>query len=208
MKKILTILIVLAVLSTPLVSAQLDFDNLKEGILRGVDTSIKKLNDIESKIENNPGISDAAKESIIDALNIVEDGLISYRNKVEEATTLQELSAANQEIIKYLWDNKDVIRENIREAISDIAKQALEKAKEFKEKVEELLKILKVTCPSEKETISEVETQLQQLEDEIDALKQAIQSKDTPTIKQEIEKISQLSRDITNNLEKIKAACL
>ena len=208
MKKVLVMLIVLAVLNIPLVSAQIDFDNLKEGILRGVDSSINRLNDIEGKIESNPEISDAAKESIIDALDIVENGLISYKDKVEKATTLEELRAANQEIIKYLMDNKDVIRENIRKAIIDISEQASEKAEELKEKVEQLLKILKVTCPSEKETISELETQLQQLESEIDALEQAIQSEDTQTIKQEIKKISELSKDIANNLKKIEAACL
>ena len=208
MKKILAMVIVLAVLSIPLVSAQIDFDNLKEGILKRVDSLIKRLNDIESKIESNPGISDATKESIIDALNIVENGLISYKAEVEKATTLEELRAANQGIIKYLIDNKDVIRENIREAIIDIAEQASEKAEEFKEKVEQLLKILKVTCPSEIETISELETQLQQLGDEIDVLEQAIQSEDTQTIKQQIKEISELSKDIANNLKKIKAACL
>ena len=71
-----------------------------------------------------------------------------------------------------------------------------------------MLKILKVTCPSERETITELETQLQQLDSEIDDLKQAIQSKDTVTIKQEIQEINQLSKDIADNLKEIEAACL
>ena len=210
MKKIFAILLscLLIISSIPSASAQIDFDRLKQTILTGIDNSVNRLNDIESEIESNPEISDATKESIIDALNTVENGLLSYKSKVEEATTLEELRAANQEIIEYLRDNKDVIRENIREAIIDIAEQASEKAEEFKEDVEQLLKLLKITCPSEEETITEIEIQLQQLEDEIDALKQAIQSKDTLTIKQEIEKISQLSKDIADNLEKIEAACL
>lgn len=208
MKKLLTMLIVLIILSIPLVSAQIDFDKLKQSILTGIDNSIDRLNEIESKIESNPEISDATKQGIIDALNTVEIGLLSYKSEVEKATTLEELRTVNQEIIKYLIDNKDVIRENIREAIIDIAEQASKKAEEFKEKVEVLLKILKVACPSEEETITEIETQLQQLEDEIGVLKQAIQSEDTLTIKQEIIKISQLSKDIANNLEEIEAACL
>jgi hypothetical protein len=71
-----------------------------------------------------------------------------------------------------------------------------------------LLELLKVTCPTEKETISQLEIQLQQLEDEVDILKQAIQSSDILTIKQEINKIAYLTRDIADNLYNIEAACL
>ena len=212
MKKILAMAVILAVLGAPLVSAKfgdgLDFDTLKQAIITGIDNSINRLNEIESKIENNPKVSDTAKESIIDALNTVENDLLLYKAEVEQATTLEELRAVNQEIIQYLIDNKDVIRENIKEAIIDIAEEVVEKTEEFKEKVEQLLKILKVTCPSERETITELETQLQQLDSELDDLKQAIQSKDTVTIKQEIQKINQLSKDIADNLKEIEAACL
>lgn len=209
MKKIVvTLLLCLLITSNiPSASAQTDFGRLKQTILTGIDNSVNRLNDIESKIESNSEINDVEKEGIIDALNIVENGLLSYKSVVEEATTLGELRAANQEIIKYLTDSKDIIRENIKKAIIDIAGQASEKAEEFKEDVEQLLKLLKIICPSEKETITEVETQLQQLEDEIGVLKQAIQKEDTSTIKQEIKKISQLSEAMAKNLKEIKEAC-
>lgn len=210
MKKIVAILLscLLIISSIPSASAQIDFDRLKQTILTGIDNSVNRLNEIESEIESNPEVSNATKESLSDALNIIENGLLSYKSEVEKATTLAELRAANQEITKYLQDNKEVIKENIRVAIIDIAEQASKKAEEFKEKVEHLLELLKIVCPSEEETITEIETQLQQLADEIDALKQAIQSKDTLTIKQEIKKISQLSKDIADNLKEIEAACL
>lgn len=201
MKKIVVTLLLCLLITSSIssASAQIDSDRLKQ--------TINRLNDIESKIESNSEISNATKESIIDALNIVENGLLSYKSRVEKATTLEELRAANQEIIKYLIDNKDAVRENIREAIVDIAEQASEKAEEFKKDVGQLLKLLKIVCPSERETITEVETQLQQLEDEMGVLKQAIQSESIPTIKQEIKKISQLSKDIANNLKEIEEAC-
>lgn len=210
MKKIIIVLLACLLMITNIssVDAQLDFQRLKQAILTGVNRAITRINNIENKIESNPRISDEAKQSIIEALDIVKEGLISYREEVEEAKTLKQLRAANQEIIKYLWENRNVLRENIEKAIIDMANETLREAEEFIGKVKQVLKILKIICPAERETISEVEAQLQQLENEIDILKQAIQLKDIPTIRQEIKKISQLSKDIRDNLEKIEEACL
>ncbi len=209
MKKVIIILSVcfLITVSASTVSAQFDFPGLKQIILTGIDRALNRIDIIESKIENNPRISDLTKQSVIEALNMVEETLVLYKDDVEKAETLKELRAANQAIIKYLWENKDVIRENIRKAIVDIANEAVEKAEEFKEKVRQALKILKVVCPAEKETIAQVEAQLDQLEEEIDILKQAIKSKDILTIRREVKEIRELIEDIRDNLEKIQESC-
>ena len=209
MKKIIIISLacLLMITSISSVNAQTAFQQLKQVILTGVDRAINRINNIESEIESNPGMSEETKQNIIEALDIVKDGLISYKGEVEEATTLEELRAANQKIIKYLWDNKEIIRENIEEAIIDIANQALEEAEEFIQKVKLVLEILEITCPAEKETISEVETQLGQLESKISILKQAIQSKDILTIRKEIKEMRELIKDIRDNLEKIQESC-
>lgn len=210
MKKIIIISLACLLMMTSIssVNAQLDFYRLKQAILAGVDRAIVRISNIENKIESNPRISETAKQSIIEALDTVKEGLISYREEVEEAKTLKELRAANQRLIKYLWENRNVLRENIEKAIIDMANEVLTEAEEFIEKVKQVLKILKITCPAERETIAETEAQLEQLENEIDILKQAIQSKDIPTIRKEIKEISKLSKDIRDNLEKIKESCL
>jgi len=210
MKKIIiTFLICLLMTTSALpVKAQLDFWRLKQAILTGVDRAIQRIEEIEDRIEKNPRINEETKQSIFTALDIVKDGLVSYKEEVEEATKLKELQAANQRLIKYLWENRNVLRENIERAIVEMANDVLNEAEEFIEKVEEVLKILKIICPTEREIISGTEAQLQQLEREIDVLRQAIQSKDILTIRKEIKEIRELSEDIRDNLEKIQEACL
>ena len=190
-----------------LVKAQSGFERLKETILAGVDRIIQRIEKVEERIENNPGLSETTKQSILESLDLVKDGLISYRDEIEEVETLEELRAANQRLIKYLLDNRKVLRENIEKAIIDTANEFLERTEEFIENVQKILKILKTTCPAERKIISETEDQLEQLEVEIGILKEAIQSKDIPTIRKEIKEISKLSREIRDNLEKIKESC-
>lgn len=187
---------------------QVDSDRLEQTILNMLNKSIDTLNDIENKIENNSKISNETKQIIIDALNKVEKGLVNYESEVEAATTIDELKTINQEIVQYVKDNKDVIKENIKSAIIDVSEQAVVKIEEFKKKVEQMLKVLKVTCPSEIETINEIEAQLEQLQNKLNDIKQAIQLKDTMTIKQEMKEINELSKDIADNLRKLEMACL
>lgn len=194
-------------ISVSSVRAQFDFNNLKGIILIGLDRAIDRIDDLEDKISNNPRITEATRQSILESLNILEDGLVSYRGEVEEAKTLKELREANQKIIKYLWDNRKVLRESIEKAIIDMATEASERAEEFKEKAKQALKILKVVCPAERETISKVEVQIAELENRIDSLKQAIKSKDILTIRNEIKEINQLMKDIRDNLKKIEESC-
>lgn len=212
MKKTIIILLSFLFLATAILTAyaaptQLDYSKLKQVILTGIDKCVQVLNTIESKISSNSNISAETKQSTTAALEKLESGLLSYKSKVEAATTLAELQAINQQIIQYLKDNKDVIKANIQKAVTDLANKAIQVAEELKIKVQQALTLLKVTCPEQKTTISTLESQLVQLESEIAILKSAVQTKNTTTMKQEIQKISQLSKDIVNNLKTIQAAC-
>jgi hypothetical protein len=210
MKKVIIISLIcfLMITSASSVKAQLiDFDNLKGVILIGLNRVIGRIDKLENRISNNPRITETTRQSILESLDILEDGLISYRGEVKEAKTLKKLREANQKIVKYLWDNRKVLRENIEKAIIDMANEASRKAEEFKENVKQALKILKVVCPAEKETISKVEVQISELENRIDNLKQAIRSRDIITIRNEVKEINQLMKDIRSNLKKIEESC-
>ncbi len=101
-----------------------------------------------------------------------------------------------------------VNKEDVKNKVIDAAEKASKTIIELKVKVEQTLKLLKITCPSEIETISKVESQLQELENELTVLTQTIKSGDTSAIKQKMSEVAQLSTDMTNNLKKIEAACL
>ena len=184
-----------------------DFEQLSQKIITAIDKTIEKINSVESKVINNPDVSEETKASISSSLDEIENILLSYKSKVEAATTLEELQAINQEIISYLKANKDVFKENIQKAIIDLAEKAAENADEFKAAVEKMLATLKVTCPSEKETIAALEAELQQLEEKTAVLRQAIQSQDTQTMKQEIAKLNEDIKSIIDLVKKLEAAC-
>lgn len=104
--------------------------------------------------------------------------------------------------------SSSVNKEDVKNKVIDAAEKASKTIVELKVKVEQTLKLLKISCPSEKETISTVESQLEELENGLSVLTQTIKSGDTPAIKQQISKIAQLGTDMTNNLKKIEAACM
>lgn len=186
---------------------QIDFEQLIQKIISGIDKTIVKLNSIENKITSNPDVSEETKTSISSSFAKMEKILLDYKSKIEVTTTLEELQTVNQEIMNYLIENKDVFKENIKRAITDIAEQAAERADEFKAVVEKMLAALKITCPSERETIAALEAELQQLESKIVVLQQAIASQDTQTMKQEIAKLSDDINQIVALVRKLEEAC-
>lgn len=217
MKKLFFLAVIVCLLIAPFVNplfnrsigdgTEKDYSALKNTIIKGIDNSIGKINDLENKVQANNQITSQTKNSIVASLGNVENAMLQYKAKVEQTQTLAELQAVNQEIIQYLKENKDVLRNNAKEAIKDIAENAATKAEELKEKAEQMLKLLKVSCPSEKEAIESVESLLTQLETEISLLKQAAQSKDTQAIKQQITSIYQLSAEIFEKLQQINNNC-
>lgn len=194
--------------SSPNWQLTLSFDALKEGILTRLDGCIVKISEIRTKVQINPKISEVTRGVVVNGLSRLKNGFISYRSIMEAVVTLEELRAANRAIISYLIENKDVIRENIRNAILDIGEGASEKAGEFKTKFKQILQLLKKTCSAEAETIFALETQLGLLENKINALKQAIQSQDTAAIKQGIRELGWLAQEIAGNIKQIQAKCL
>lgn len=209
MKKIIIIGLSICLLAGVAFSAKaaVNYTALKQAILTGIDRCVASINSIESKITANTKMTEETKQSVTQSLDKLKNGLLSYKSQVESATTLAELQAINQQIIQYLKDNKDVIKANIQKAVTDLANKAVQVAEELKVKVQQALTLLKVTCPSQQTTISALESQLQQLNTKINELKQAIQSKNTTTMKQKMSEITQLSKEIINNLKIIQTAC-
>ncbi|MBI4170652.1 MAG: hypothetical protein HY514_03080 [Candidatus Aenigmarchaeota archaeon] len=179
----------------------------KTKILNGIDKVIAKLNDLEAKIQSISGLSQETKDLTISNLEDLEAALLLYKEDVEAAATTAELQAANQEIKQYLIDNKDVYKENVQMIVEDLSEYALVKAKELEAKIDQALTVLKITCPEQKSTIEEVETQLNQLKAESQQLAEAYEAGDTAAMKSEMQQMAQLSKDIAANLNEIYSAC-
>lgn len=204
-------LIMILVVGLSFVGAQesdVNFDRLKETVLRLIDNSINRLNNVENAISGHPKIDEETKQNIINAFNTAEEKLLSYKEDVEAAQSIDEIRAVNQEVIQYLRDNKDLIRENVKKALINLGEKFVEKAEELKEKIEVAIRVLKKTCPGEADTINEVENQLAELEQNIINLKDAVTAKDKTKIKQEVKAIKSLSKSILENLKVIEDKCV
>jgi len=209
MKKTLIISTILLLAGISLAAnAAVNYTALKQTITVGLDACISLINSVESKIVNNSQVSQETKQSVSQSLNQLESALSSYKNQVQSAATLQDLQAINQQIINYLKTNSSVIKDSIKTAIVDMGEKAVESAEGLKQKAEQALNVLKVACPSEKTTISTLENQLVQLEAEINLLKQALSSKNAATIKQEMQKITNLSKSVAVNLKQLESVCV
>ncbi len=190
------------------ISVPADITLLKEKMIKGIEKTIAVLEKMETKIQNDDNIDDASKSELIDSLNKAESGLKAYENEIEKANTAKELMEINKEVVQYLIANKETIKENMKNMAVYIGNLTVQKVEKLKEDIEKLLEILKIVCPSEIETITEVENQLKQMESEVDILKQAISDKDTMTIKKQVEAISKLSLEMMKNVQELEEVCL
>ena len=160
-----------------------NYDAFKAALLKRIDRAISMIDKTSQKISGNTKIADASKEVTLSSLANAKKGLESYRAKAEKSTSLDELKAINQEMIKYLKDNKDLIKKNVQNTLSVIGEEVSKKAEEYKKKLMLTLETLKKTCPSEATTIENLEKQLVGLNGQITALKQATKTKNSSEIK-------------------------
>ncbi|GEM_PF-1916987 len=185
-----------------------DFTITQQKILALIDASVNRLNAAETNIQNNTQISSSAKTTTLNSLNSIESALLAYRTKVLAATTIEELQAINQEILQYLITNKDVIKANAKIAIADIAQSASAKASEIAAKAEQMIKVLYVTCPSQKSALDSLTQQTVQLKANAAALKSAATAKDSAAVKSLAQKTSVLVKSMVANAKVIQAACV
>lgn len=185
-----------------------DFDKVKTTVLAVLDTAIQKIDEVKAKIQNNTKADSQVKQTAIQTLDRIRTGLVNYKSRVDGAKTIDELRALNKEIVAYIVENKDAIKESIRQTIVNIGEKAASKSEELRKKLDTLLATMKVLCPSEKSTIETLEQQLTELRTEIDALKAALKSKDATTIKKVLSDLGVLSQKIAANVGTISSECL
>lgn len=185
-----------------------DLQSRKDTQIARIDSAVTKLNNLETKITANSNIDDATKSAVLADLNEVGNYLLAHKDKVNAATTEAELQALNQTLLQYLAANKNVLREAVQAALVGIGSSAKQKAEEFKQGVNKLLTVLKLTCPDQKSTIATLESQLAQLETGIAALNAAIQAKDSTAIKAETAALNTLMKSMAANALAIQEACL
>ncbi|MBI3627277.1 MAG: hypothetical protein HY220_00800 [Candidatus Sungbacteria bacterium] len=185
-----------------------NFAKLQQTELNSLNAAIKKLTNAENQVSANPKIPAATKTQIVNSLNVVINGLNKYKTQVAAATSIQDLEAINQQIAAYIKANKDVIKTNVRKAIATIAANAAGKAQQFEKQIEALLKILALTCPSEKSTITALEQQITQFNTDIAALDTAIKTKNYSAMKQDTKDLQVLMASMLKNAKEIQAVCL
>ena len=124
--------LILLILTTFIVAAavgdNLDYGRLKQNIITVLDSAINKIDNAKNTISNNPKIDETTKNNVVANLTGIENKLVNYKNEVENTITLDDLKQLNMEIIQYLKDNKEVIRNNIKMALINLGQKTAEKA--------------------------------------------------------------------------------
>ncbi len=197
-----------AALTAPLASFGITYESYQQNLPSRIDAGISKINALKTQIQTNPDISADTKQQTVAALDAVEATLIAYQADITEATTLKEIQALNQEILAYFIQNKDVLIEQIKIVVADLGAQLAAETQELIQEIEQLLVILKKTCPKQAATITEIETQLAQLESLGAQLSAAVKAKSTAQIKSLMNAITALSEDLVKNIELIEAECV
>lgn len=189
-------------------SKEENFGKLQSTVIGLIDAAIAKIDSVESKILQNEKLSSSVKTSVQNTLEKIKTALTNYKTAVSQADSVEDLQALNKEIAQFLIDNKDAIKEAIRDAIQDIGEKAQAKVEELKKKLEALIKTLEVLCPDQKDTLESLREQLVQLESELASLKSAVKAKDANAIKKELADLSALSQQIAANVKSVQASCL
>lgn len=188
--------------------AQKDLESRKANLILKIDGAVVKIDLLQAKIEANTYTDQDKKASVLASLQQIENGLLAYKTKVAAVTTEAELQALNSEVLNYLIDNKNVLKEAAKEIIINVGKNAQVKAQAMLGQIEKLIVILELTCPAAKTLIAEIEVQISQLKTEITVLAGAITSKDTLTIKTYTASINNLIKEIIANILQIQESCL
>lgn len=183
-------------------------DAMKNQLVSRIDNSLEKLDKAEKVIENNPRLSQESKDVLLQSLQNVENGLESYKSEAESAESVAEVVELNKEVVQYLVDNKDVIKNNVKNLVTVLGLEAVDQAEEYIQKAEQILKVLKVVCPSEADSIRQAEYQLDELEQELNSLEQAINSGQTLEIKKGIIEVGKTTKELTKSLQEIQENCL
>ncbi len=221
MKKLTGILSLIAIflMATSAVSAQynmgtglnstanVDFAKVQARVLKGIDNVIKKLDQIEAKIQAS-SMPQELKDQDIAVVESIKQEVLGYKTKVEQATTTAELTAATQELKQYLKDSKDELKAVLDQNKVYAAQQIQKKAEELQVKVEQALEVLKLKCKEQADDIAVLEQKLAQLETASKELSTLIKNKaSTEEIKAKAKEVQALGKEIAKLAKQIKTEC-
>lgn len=193
--------------ATTTVSSGESFEVLKTNLINLIDRSIAKIGKSIERINNNTNLSVETKDLLLEDLNRVKSNLLIYKDKVNATTSIAELKTLNQEVRKYLKDNKDVIKANAKKTIIALSQEALRMANELLEMAEEVLVMVDEVCGADDKTVQQLTKDINELEASINNLSAAIDSGDTQIMKSEMLKIAILSVKIYNEIYSLQGTC-
>jgi len=179
----------------------------KQVLVAIADVAIKKLDVAENAVQVNPVLSTTTKQAIIAALQGIEDRLITYKTEIAQATTLAEVQALNEQVGQYIQTQKNAIINAFKTGLAEIGAAAIAKAQQFEATLRTTLALLKVVCPQQMTTISNIETQLTTLAADIAALSVAIQAQNGTVINQKMNEINTLIQHLSANIKTVQTSC-
>ena len=180
----------------------LEFSELQDKLITMIDKAVDAVENAQNAISGLYYMSDETKTEVNDTLMTLEAALLDYRTAVNNATTIEELYAINDEVIQLLKDNKEVIAEAIKESALIIAEQVEKTLEKIQIRLESMLATLAVDCDSE--AVDELQTELDALDVLIEDLKVAIEAEDQETaealVKEAVDMVPDLITSATQTL--------
>lgn len=193
--------------ANPGVDGNVSYEELKSGLLSRLDKVIQKTTDAQTKILSLPGLSEQTKSVIQQSFDNIILKLNEYKADVEATTNKEELKAVNQEAKAYILENKEIIKSNVVVAAVSIAGNAYNKTMVYLEKVQKMLPVLKLVCPQQASSVSQLEIKVSDLEAELPQLQVAIQTQDKTSIMNEVKVMTNLTKEITVLVKDVKQNC-
>ncbi len=186
-----------------------DFSKQQQSIIVILNRNIARVNSAIAKIESS-AMDATNKKMAINSLIKVKSDLETFSEKVNKATSIEELKTLNKEIVNYLKENKDVIRQQVSGAIVYLGQQFFSSADKILKQIEQVLVVLKIQCNGKTGSevlITEIETGIKSLESSLKSLELALSQKNTVQIKSLTKQITILTRTIIVSLGSLKTTC-
>jgi hypothetical protein len=184
------------------------FQTLKNNLEQRLMSAEQRLLDLTEAINNAMYLDEETRMALITIIEDTQTGLSAYQYAVSTATTLAELQEINQEMITFLKDNQELIKEKIQETLLVIGDNFAEQVRILMEKLETTIVILKRLCPEESDLLGALETQLTDAEDLLKDLDQAIEDQDPAAIKEAMKTLLLLGLAINSNIAQLDESCL
>lgn len=186
---------------------EITFEQFQSQVLKIVSLAIDRVNAAKNSINNNYYLSEDTKSELTDGLTALSGILSTYYTNVNNASSVEEIRALNENLIVTLKENTDVIVAAIQDSVLEVMAEILQAMEELQDAVNTALTKLANDCESAETEISELETLLGQLQGLEQDLKTAIEEEDVEAAKTAAKAALELSPEIAKQLKEVVNLC-